>query len=461
MDGRNDVSDAIPRQGRLRLSNAVMFGCMIPMVALLAGCDPCMNNPCNDGIACNGAETCKADGGQAVCGDGDPVVCNLPEVCTEPDGACVDPCDEEDCDDGDLCTIDSCEVDEDGKAQCDHKDDPDCDGVDNDIDDDGVDDVDDNCPDDPNSNQLDDDGDGVGNACDDDTDPAGPDLGAFQDAPGNFAVVGGDCPDSDNRVSLVTTPDGLVLQGLEGNNDIPLAIDGILATGSNVTAFGQGGHDLTLQPVSSSEGGPPGSFSVILVQPGTSVFCTAGFYPLRQDCFESTGQGTISLDVADTSCANGITLDLASGFGDSVVELDPPPYAPAVDIQTELVQLNLVVDGGVLGEVRIDVRDDVPSTGLITNVSTKTNGDFISGDSFFDVFVEISIPDMGMTFDTGTSAFRLDAGTITELPPLSSDYLPPPDAEPLKLFEAGTTTHVGWFCHSRHTPATVVPCEDK
>ncbi len=63
------------------------------LLGLTAGCDPCLNNPCNDGIACNGQETCSADGGVAVCSDGTPVVCNSPTVCTEPDGACVDEAD--------------------------------------------------------------------------------------------------------------------------------------------------------------------------------------------------------------------------------------------------------------------------------------------------------------------------------------------------------------------------------
>ncbi len=63
---------------------------LFTLLGLTTGCDPCMNNPCNDGIACNGVETCTADGGQAVCTDGTPVSCDAPTACTEPDGACVD-----------------------------------------------------------------------------------------------------------------------------------------------------------------------------------------------------------------------------------------------------------------------------------------------------------------------------------------------------------------------------------
>ncbi len=440
------------------ISRVGNVGAVLVLAVLASGCDPCMNNPCDDGVACNGLETCAADGGQAVCADGTAVQCDPPTVCTEPDGACVDPCVDMDCDDGDECTIDSCEVDGEGVGSCKHEDDPGC----GDRDGDGILDGDDNCPDDPNEDQADSDGDGVGDVCEEGTVvPPGPDLGIFVDSPGNFATVGGTCPDPDNRVTLVATPEGLVLQGFGENDDIPLVVDVPLqtATGNDVIVNGVGGHDVTL--ALPQEGGAPGTFGVTFLVPDPFAQCFTGFVPLELDCFGSTGQGTISLDVEDTTCANGMSLDLASaGFDSSVVELDPPPYATGTDIQTELVQLELNADGGpTLGSITIRERDDKASTGLIENVVTRENGDFLSGDSFFDVFVEIDVAGMGLTLNTGDSPFRLDAGTITELPPLSSDYLPPPSAEPLRLFNVDTSEHVGWFCHTQHTPAEVVPCE--
>ncbi len=168
----------------------------------------------------------------------------------------------------------------------------------------------------------------------------------------------------------------------------------------------------------------------------TGNFCDATLTPLFRDCFESTGRGTITLDVNDTDCLAGVELDLASaGFDSSVVELDPPPYTTGTDIQTELVQLELVADGGPLGQIVLRERSDKTSSGQITNVQADDNGEFVQGDSFFDVFIEVEIN--GTTYNTGDTPFRLDAGTIFELPPLSSDYFPPPDAEPLRLFEVG------------------------
>ncbi len=113
---------AIPR--------CVKIGAICVMFISLTGCDPCLNNPCDNGIACDGMETCTADGGQAVCTDGTAVECVDPTpVCTEPDGACIDPCEAVDCDDENDCTTDSCTLtaNADGSFETDCINDPDCD----------------------------------------------------------------------------------------------------------------------------------------------------------------------------------------------------------------------------------------------------------------------------------------------------------------------------------------------
>ncbi len=117
------------------------IGCVLFLIVFMAGCDPCMNNPCNNGVACDGLETCVADGGQAVCADGTAVVCDFPEFCTEPDGACVDPCDSAECSDDNDCTTDTCTTNEDETTTCTN--DPTCDDedectVDDTCDDEGV-----------------------------------------------------------------------------------------------------------------------------------------------------------------------------------------------------------------------------------------------------------------------------------------------------------------------------------
>ncbi len=91
---------------------------LFALIVLMSGCDPCMNNPCDNGLACDGMETCTADGGQAVCTDGTPVECEFPTFCSEPDAACVDPCDGADCSDDNDCTTDTCTTNEDGTTTC-------------------------------------------------------------------------------------------------------------------------------------------------------------------------------------------------------------------------------------------------------------------------------------------------------------------------------------------------------
>ena len=78
--------------------------------------DLCTDNTCDDGDACNGVETCDADTGDCV--DGTPVSCDFPTFCFEPDGACVDPCDDADCSDDNDCTTDTCTTNEDGTTTC-------------------------------------------------------------------------------------------------------------------------------------------------------------------------------------------------------------------------------------------------------------------------------------------------------------------------------------------------------
>lgn len=66
----------------------------------------CVNEPvtCDDGVFCNGRETCI--GGDCVAGE---PPCGPDEICLEAEQSCVECLADEDCDDGDSCTIDVCE----------------------------------------------------------------------------------------------------------------------------------------------------------------------------------------------------------------------------------------------------------------------------------------------------------------------------------------------------------------
>ncbi len=116
---------------------------------------------CDDGIACNGAETCDVGTGTCVAGtvaDCSSLSdqCNV-GTCVEPSGACVASplADGSACDTGDTCSVpDSCQT---GACMA---------GGGGDSEADGICDLDDNCPSDVNPGQSDVDGDGIGDVCD-------------------------------------------------------------------------------------------------------------------------------------------------------------------------------------------------------------------------------------------------------------------------------------------------------
>jgi hypothetical protein len=116
-----------------------------------------MDSQCDDGLACNGAETCNLATNE--CEFGTEVVCSgqcLTGVCQEPSGTCQPVAN------GTVCSgaPDACSLDDTCQAgSC-------VEGGGGDGDGDGVCTADDNCPADPNPTQADLDGDGDGDVCD-------------------------------------------------------------------------------------------------------------------------------------------------------------------------------------------------------------------------------------------------------------------------------------------------------
>jgi hypothetical protein len=68
----------------------------------------CDGNPCDDGLYCNGVEACTLRDGVPTCGDGTPIECEFGFFCDEELDECVDYCAAVVCDDGNVCTDDSC-----------------------------------------------------------------------------------------------------------------------------------------------------------------------------------------------------------------------------------------------------------------------------------------------------------------------------------------------------------------
>ncbi len=180
-----------------------------------------------------------------------------------------------------------------------------------------------------------------------------------------------------------------------------------------------------------------------------------------QDCAISSAISAITFDVGDVDCSEGEMLSLGQFDLErpATVDLDPPPYTTGTDIQTELVQLELVDTISTLGTVTVRERADRRSRGKIENVMA-TGGSFVSGDSFFDVFVEVEIPNTGQLLHTGQSTVLMENGGITALPPFQTSYLAPPAMPQIvPLYDTATLIQVGWLCHASHILEKEVECE--
>ncbi|MCC6850656.1 MAG: hypothetical protein IT294_19370 [Deltaproteobacteria bacterium] len=138
-----------------------------PVSAGPAPCVACTQNAdCNDGLVCNGVETCNVGTGMCVPGTA-PDCSSFADQCNA--GACAEPggCQASPLPDGTVCvaTADTCSVpDTCQTGAC-------TDGGGGDVDIDGICATDDNCPVVPNADQADIDNDDVGNVCDPDDGP--------------------------------------------------------------------------------------------------------------------------------------------------------------------------------------------------------------------------------------------------------------------------------------------------
>jgi len=91
-------------------------------------------------------------------------------------------------------------------------------------------------------------------------------------------------------------------------------------------------------------------------------------------------------------------------FGSQASPLPLPPSAPPTTIPIEIVQLDLTGFSPVLGNVQLGLQSGQPSIGAIQNL--QNSGGNLTADSFFDVFVELNLPDLNETL-TNREAIRV------------------------------------------------------
>jgi hypothetical protein len=182
------------------------------------------------------------------------------------------------------------------------------------------------------------------------------------------------------------------------------------------------------------------------------------FTSLPRDCGRAQGTVVLTLNPLNLSCAGSQAVPLASRGMTSMRRFAPERFQTGVDVPIELLSLELVGVTPGLGMVLVHESDTRLSLGKLDAVQAGPNGELIAARSFFDVFVEVELPNLGITLDTGSRPVRVDGGLVLALPPIGSPYQPLPGALPLPLFLAGTQNHVGWLCHADFQWAAETTC---
>ncbi|UCB51528.1 MAG: FG-GAP repeat protein, partial [Candidatus Zixiibacteriota bacterium] len=174
------------------------------------------------------------------------------------------------------------------------------------------------------------------------------------------------------------------------------------------------------------------------------------------DSFPSVGLTTVTVVPSDSNCLDyGRTVELSSEGMEltKIRRFAPDSFTTGGEVHTEIVQMELSGYDSVLGNILIRERRDKMSLGRIHDIIADGSGDLVSAESFFDVYVEVELPDLGTTLNTGDVRMQLDAGTILSFPPLGSDYGLHPESPSIPLFRVDTTEHVGWICYTEFTPS--------
>ncbi len=109
----------------------------------------------------------------------------------------------------------------------------------------------------------------------------------------------------------------------------------------------------------------------------------------------------------------------------TVIRQDPIDMGGYREIETEIVQLDLVGGGGGGGGGAVYIRESPTraSTGRVVGAAS-TYTDY-PAESFFDIYVEIDIPDLGALGLMNISPIPLSAHGIVAVPPLGATYNTP------------------------------------
>ncbi|MGB2695873.1 MAG: DUF6073 family protein [Dehalococcoidia bacterium] len=173
-----------------------------------------------------------------------------------------------------------------------------------------------------------------------------------------------------------------------------------------------------------------------------------------EDVFENTS-ATIEIEITPegaTVAPNVLgALQAVELHGPARISRGDPLFDDGIAvIPTEIVELNLTGDSP-FGPVIVRQSSNHRSTG---QVRQQEKGRDFPADSFFDVFVEIEVPDMGITA-SNDAALSMHA-TLTGVPPAAGDAYRSANDGPLPIFTSAGR-QVGQIVDALHIPQPSPP----
>lgn len=150
--------------------------------------------------------------------------------------------------------------------------------------------------------------------------------------------------------------------------------------------------------------------------------------PAGNDTFDSGAQ--IEIDLKEL----GLGIEQILLNGPTTVQRGDPYFPPSSDdrtIDTEIISMNLTGDSEKLGPITLR---ESPSQRSIGQMSQLTPGTDFPADSFFDVFVELDVPNVGTLHTEQPIRMDCSALGLQAIPPLFDIFLMQPQAGPIGLF---------------------------
>jgi hypothetical protein len=165
--------------------------------------------------------------------------------------------------------------------------------------------------------------------------------------------------------------------------------------------------------------------------------------PGGTDSFPST----VKLVIDDAGFGEPFVVRLSSASHPDAVVQRAPQVGDTID--TELIQLELAGFQPRVGSIILRQDPAQPSLGQIRNVTLDEDGacGLVSGDSFFDVFVEIELPDQGQTW-IHEDPIRIEA-PLDGLPPRDARY-EVPVVEAIVMRDKDTDEERGQLFYALH-----------